>query len=182
QPASLGLQKIAEEGDRSQALTDLAPMVGGSILDLESPLTSPLPPLGSFSVTVGADAAHPLLSAMWMLGRTNDGFAGLDSIDLAAAAGTSIDVVGLDAGTENNNEKAAYMAALGGHLRDPENGVIHLHPGILGIADAPIAWNWTNPVARIQVARASAVPEPGALSLLVVGLLPLIRYRRRQAA
>ena len=80
------------------------------------------------------------------------GFAGLDAYALKKA--TTLDVIGYDAGSENNNEKKGFLGALGGgNERDPENGVITKHTGIRGDADAPKAWNWdvSKPVAHITI-------------------------------
>ena len=63
-----------------------------------------------------------------------------------------------DAGTERNNEDAAFMGALGGlaslYVRDPENGVIAPHPGVRGDNDLdPAIWGWVDPVAKITIER-----------------------------
>ena len=147
QTASVGIQHIAEEGDRSFLVSAVTPLVGGSVRDLVTPLTSPLPQGQSVIINITTDAAHPFLSLATMLGWTNDGFTGVDSFDLRTVNGTtSINLFGLDAGTEKNNEAKGFLGALGGgNARDPENGVITNHPGILGIADAPKSWDWGLP-------------------------------------
>jgi hypothetical protein len=66
----------------------------------------------------------------------------------------SVDVMGLDAGPEKNNEEKGFMPAFGfGNLRDPENGVITVHTGIRGNVDAAKDWNWdvTKPVAHVTI-------------------------------
>lgn len=102
---------------------------------------------------IHVDEAHPLIDGVWMLGNTNDGFSGFSGVDAyALTAPTTVEVLGYDAGSENNNEKKGFLGALGGgNDRDPENGVITQHAGIRGDADAPKDWNWdTNaPVARV---------------------------------
>ncbi len=96
---------------------------------------------------------HPLIDGVWMLGNTNDGFSGVSAIDaFALTAPVTVDVLGYDAGSENNNEKKGFLGALmGGNERDLENGVITQHTGIRGDADAPKEWNWdvTAPVAHV---------------------------------
>jgi hypothetical protein len=88
-----------------------------------------------------------------MLGNTNDGFSGVSAIDaFSLTAATTVEVLGYDAGSENNNEKKGFLGALGGgNDRDPENGVITQHAGIRGDADASKDWNWdvSKPVARV---------------------------------
>ena len=180
QSASPGLRQIAEEGDNRVLLDDLGSVVGGGIGSLTSG-AAPLLPGGSTSFLLSTDSAHPLLSSAWMLGWTNDGFAGLNEFDLHSVTDTiTLDLLAYDAGTEVNNESAPYLAALGGVFNDPENGVIGLHPGIVGNADIPLARGWTGAVARLQI---TAVPEPNALAMLgsVVCTAGLFVRRRRHA-
>lgn len=161
--ASLGIQNIAESGNRTVLVNALQPLVGGSILSLQTPLSSPLLPGSSVTVRVSVDASHPYLSHAWMLGRTNDGFGGQDSINLFDQVGTkTYEVLGLDAGTELNSEKTGFLGALGGgNGRDPENGLIRAHEGITGRGEAPLAWNWSNgatPASQTPVARVTITP------------------------
>ncbi|WP_309716928.1 spondin domain-containing protein [Armatimonas sp.] len=163
--ASLGIQNIAETGNRTEAINTLRPLVGASVLSLETPLSSPLQPGRSVTVRVSVDATHPYFSHAWMLERTNDGFGGQDSINLFEQAGTqSYELYGLDAGTEVNNERRGFIGALGaGDSRDPEGGRIRLHEGITGRGDAPLSWNWnssTISASQIPVARVTITPVP----------------------
>lgn len=107
-------------------------------------------------VTIHVDAEHPLVDGVWMLGNTNDGFAGFAGVDaFKLMAPLTIEVRGYDAGSEKNNEKKGFLGALGGgNDRDPEGGVVTYHTGIRGNADAPKEWNWdvTGPVARVTFA------------------------------
>jgi len=119
------------------------------------------PPGGTRTFYVTVTEAHPLLSGVWMLGMTNDGFGGfvnLDAWDIDAPV--TIDVMGYDAGTERNNEARGFLGALGeGNMRDPEDGMIALHTGIRGDADAPITWNFDpNLVARVTVTPVGDAP------------------------
>ncbi len=176
--ASPGIRQIAEEGDNSVLLADLNSVAGGSVGTVQSG-SGPTLPGASTSFLLDTDAAHPLLSSAWMLGWTNDGFTGLNGLDLRTVTDTlTLDLFAFDAGTEVNNESAPYLAPLGGILNDPENGVIHPHPGIVGDRDIPAFRGWTGAVARLQI---TTVPEPGALSLLgsVVCLAGAFVRRRR---
>jgi hypothetical protein len=96
---------------------------------------------------------HPLIDGVWMLGNTNDGFSGVSAVDaFALTAPVTVDVLGYDAGSEINSEKKGFLGALGGgNERDPENGVVTVHTGIRGDADAPKDWNWdvAAPVAHV---------------------------------
>ncbi|MEQ1770453.1 MAG: pentapeptide MXKDX repeat protein [Devosia sp.] len=102
---------------------------------------------------IHVDAAHPLIDGVWMLGNTNDGFSGVSAVDaFSLTAPVTVDVLGYDAGSENNNEKKGFLGALGGgNERDLENGVITAHTGIRGDVDAPKEWSWdvNAPVAHV---------------------------------
>nr|WP_309687767.1 spondin domain-containing protein [Armatimonas sp.] len=156
--ASLGIQNIAETGSRAAQVSALQPLASTSVLSMETPLSSPLRPGASVTVRVKVDAAHPYLSHAWMLERTNDAFGGQDRIDLFPQEGTrTYELVGLDAGTEVNNEKRGFLGSLGGgNARDPENGLIRLHEGITGRGDAPLSWSWGDPVARVTITPVDA--------------------------
>ncbi len=197
--ASNGIQQIAEQGNRVPLVNSLTPQVGTSIRDIVTPLSSPLLPGNSVSVYLTADAAHPFLSSAWMLGRTNDTFAGQRGINLLNIMGTqTFNLNALDAGTEVNSELAGDLIAFGGNGRTSENGVVHLSTGVRGIdhldsnglgvdingirTDIPAAWVWNtnSPVARVTITQ---VPEPGNLALILgmavpAGMLALRRKRR----
>jgi hypothetical protein len=181
-PASFGLQNIAESGDNSALVSDLnlAKTLTGSVATIATG-TGPLLPGASTTFSFTTDAAHPFLSSAWMLGWTNDGFAGIRQLDLntVSSSGSTFDLRALDAGTEVNNEQSAFLAPLGGFLNDPENGVVGDHPGIIGGADIPLSRNWSNPVARVTIV---AAPEPGALALLSLAVPFVSLLRRRRTA
>ena len=89
-----------------------------------------------------------MASGAWMLGETNDGFAGIDAVDAYhLRAPMTVEVFALDAGTE------AFTSALGGLLRDPEHGVVARHPGVRGDADLPASFRFdpAKPVGRVTV-------------------------------
>jgi hypothetical protein len=132
------------------------------------------------SVVVQADASHRLLSFASMLGWTNDGFIGVNGLDLSTITGTvTINLFGYDAGSERNNEANGFLGALGlGNARDVEGGVITNHLGIRGDANAPAAWNWL-PGAAASL-TITPVPEPGTWALMLAGGLPLLGLVRRR--
>ena len=161
--ASEGLQQIAENGnndplvavlDGSDAVVDYA--VGDG------------PVLPGESITISVDAASgDLLSVVFMLICTNDGFSGVDSWALPASGSESVDAGAYDAGTETNTEDFADMVPpcqrLIGVSSDDEGtgesnpdlaegGVITMHAGVQGGTDLTVAdHGWTDPVARITV-------------------------------
>ncbi|MDC0435364.1 spondin domain-containing protein, partial [bacterium] len=103
---------------RVSAVEAAAPDVGG-----------PLLPGGSSSVTLTQEVPDQVLSIVVMVVCTNDGFTGVDSIDITE--GTFTTPV-YDAGSETNVETLDYWVPPCGtetNLTDQENGVITIHPG-----------------------------------------------------
>ncbi|WP_310389998.1 spondin domain-containing protein [Roseateles sp.] len=180
QTAPETIWRIAESGNRSFLLDEVNALVGTSVLSVAAPLSAPLPQQESVSVVVQADASHHLLSFASMLGWTNDGFVGINGLDLSTITGTvTINLFGYDAGSETNNEANGFLGALGlGNARDLEGGVITNHLGIRGDANAPAAWNWL-PGAAASL-TITPVPEPGSWALMLVGGLPLLNLVRRR--
>lgn len=172
--------RIAEGGDRSFLLSEVNALVGTSVLSVAAPLSAPLPQQESVSVLVQADASHRLFSFASMLGWTNDGFIGVNALDLSTITGTvTINLLGYDAGSERNNEANGFLGALGlGNARDVEGGVITNHLGIRGDANAPAVWNWL-PGAAASL-TITPVPEPGTWALMLAGGLPLLGLVRRR--
>ncbi|MBV8614477.1 MAG: spondin domain-containing protein [Acetobacteraceae bacterium] len=151
-PAEVTIKRMAEEGNPEW-------IVGMAVFDadhrfLDEAVAIPTPPHGKRSVTLTVDAAHPLVSGAWMLGMTNDGFAGIDAIDaIDLDHPMTLEVYALDAGTRKNSEKREHTAGLGGLEEDPENGVVARHPGIRGGADIPASFKFdpSKPVARVTL-------------------------------
>lgn len=114
---------------------------------------APLPSTRTFQVQ--SEGKYDRLSIAMMLGLTNDGFTGLDSVPLHGDGGVYY-TSGYDAGTERNNETAAFLPniSLVQFVRDPEINVIRLHPGIVGGgALIPAVHGWRDPVSRITITR-----------------------------
>ena len=174
QSASAEIQAIAENGNSDPLLT----LIGGSSAVFDSAAgTAPVLPGETATLSVEAPAGN-LISAAMMLICTNDGFTGLDSVELPASGSQTIDANAYDAGTENNTEDFADIVppcqGLIGVTSDDdgtgesnpalaEGGVIGAHSGIQGGTDLTTAdHGWTDPVARITVtADASGLPSRG---------------------
>jgi hypothetical protein len=162
EPASEIIRYIAEDGDAffGQPLFAATPGVRSSTIMLvpgAPPELQPIFPGQSRSIVVTTSQNANRVSMATMLGATNDGFTGLDSFHLSGQGGVFY-VNAYDAGTERNNEDAAFMGALGGlaslYVRDRENGVIAPHPGIRGDNDLSLAfWGFVDPVAKITIER-----------------------------
>jgi Spondin_N len=182
QPASVGVQQIAENGNNAPLLAQLGADPFDQISDFTQAGSGPLVPDGkpgsamfddqvSFVIEGSNQALR--LSFASMLICTNDGFTGADSLKLPGAVGQTKTRTsdGYDAGTEINTEDYADIVPpcqgligemstegdTGTGTSNPalaEGGVIRHHPGILGVDDlVPAIHGWTDPVARIEIER-----------------------------
>ena len=85
-------------------------------------------------------------------GLTNDGFTGIDGMNLPRNGSRVYYLKSYDAGTEENTESAADLPALGGDGSPTTMEKIHYHPGIKGIADLdPAIFGWEDPVAKVTI-------------------------------
>ncbi len=176
QKASEQVQAIAENGNNDPMVT----LIGGSSAVLDSAVgTAPIMPGESATLSIQAPAGS-LLSVMFMLICTNDGFSGVDSMSLSPSGSETVDANAYDAGTETNTEDFADIVppcqGLIGVTSDDagtgetnamldEDGIIASHTGIQGDlpdSDLTVAdHGWTDPVARITVAAAAGLPDTG---------------------
>jgi hypothetical protein len=183
EPASVGVREIAENGNNAPILAFLGANPFGAISDFESS-SVPLFPEGTpggvqdppsppefpdeVTLTLTADKHARHLSLVTMLVCTNDGFTGVNSLDLPKKAGQSVTVRtnGYDAHTEVNDEDLAHIVPpcqlIGVSSGEPgmevsnpalaEGGVIEHHEGIKGGSDlVRSVHGWTDPVAEIKV-------------------------------
>lgn len=175
--ASSQLQAVAEIGD----IAPLADSLPVGSLALRNPAGGPLKP-GATAATQafggGRHLANTQLSVYAMLVPSNDGFIGLNAIDLPRTPGTYVYYLNAwDAGTEANDEAAALAPGanqpgmgLPPFLNDPaidprargfervtKEGFVHIHRGIVGSAPGgPSALDhsihrWGNPVAKVTL-------------------------------
>ena len=172
-PASASLQAMAEGGDISGLITDVAG-IGATYID--NPAAGLLEP--GASVTTNLDTtgtANTQLSVVSMLLPTNDGFVGLNAITLPTEPGVyTYYLNAYDAGTEANDEiingggasgAPGIPAAPGGDGGTGATGAagidanpyVHIHRGALGDSDPTggvsdldsTIHRWLNPVARL---------------------------------
>ena len=170
QPASPALVLLAENGDPS-GLVALATAAGANSLVA----ADMVPPGGSITVTVTADAVNSSLSVGSMLVSTNDAIIAATDVPLFDEAGMpvsmSIDLNSYDAGSEDNTEMASDIPGplgldaeadpAGSNARVPtEGGVIMPHAGIQGGADVGEAFAWTEPTAMLMITPVDASAEP----------------------
>jgi len=172
--ASTSLQAMAEGGDISALSADLA-AINADVK--EDPANGVLAPgqTTEFQFSTGMDNSQ--LSVVAMILPTNDGFVGLDAVEIPTEPGTYTWTLNAwDAGTEANDEVINGGGAPGtpGIPADPlgkggvngtgvtdmeDNGLVHIHRGIVGDDDPTggisdldgRVHRWLNPVARITV-------------------------------
>jgi hypothetical protein len=172
EPASTGIQQIAENGNLDPMLATLESdrHVWAHVVAVAGDIP---PLLGGESVTVHIRAGLGATRLSWasMLICTNDGFTGSSGVRLPQHVGDTEVLLtnGYDAGTEMNTEDFADLVppcgplsgvdsgGQGTGMSDPglaEGGVIQHHAGIQGITDLnPAIHGWTDPVARVTIRR-----------------------------
>ena len=151
-PAGVPIQVLAEDGNPEWIL---GAAVNGAGKDYgDAAMGLPTLPGGKRRVELQVDERHPMVSGAWMLGATNDGFAGIDALDAYhLKAPVAVEVFALDAGTEIDSERKQFAPIIGGLLRDPEGGVVARHAGVRGDADLPASYKFdpAKPVGRVTI-------------------------------
>lgn len=125
-------------------------------------------PSESNSIEIGAAGNAKYLSAVAMLGRTNDGIYAVRGVPLPRGRGEVVRVFAhaYDVGSEANAESPASIGALGATDDDPMTGMginengegyIHVHSGIHGVGGMdgldPAQDDWRDPVVEVTVER-----------------------------
>jgi hypothetical protein len=169
-PLYFGLATVAETGSPSPLVDEVAASDG--VWEAVALLTDRTPPIllpgESNSIIIRASGNAKYLSAVAMLGATNDAFYAVRGVRLPKGVGkiTHVYANAYDAGSELNEESAATVGALGATDDDPttgdginENGegYIHVHAGVHGIGgpdglDAA-TYDWRNPVVELTIER-----------------------------
>ena len=150
--ASVGLRLLAEDGNIDPFMYETMKGIGKDFGS--TTVIYPIDPGQKQKAVLKVSAEYSLVSGAIMLGMTDDGFFGPQSIEMFKIdKPTVFDLYAYDAGTEQNTEKKEDLPALGGLGRPEENVPIHRHPGIRGDADVPADWGWdvAKPVARLTV-------------------------------
>lgn len=148
--ASRELRLIAESGNTGPAA--MRATYSRRVFDVKT-ADGPILPGQSATFTVRSPRGSRL-SLATMLVQTNDGFAGVDSMWLRGLRTRMYNLRAWDAGTEANNEMAAYVPGppFGGMMRAPTNQRIKYHRGIQGTADIDATvYGWSGAVAKLTV-------------------------------
>jgi hypothetical protein len=130
---------------RSKRVYDVA-MGGGVIV-----------PGASTTIRIASNGYFKRLSLVSMLVNTNDGFTGVNSVNLPKKGSKSFYVYAYDAGSEKNTESFDHIPGpcCDSHfVRVPTRERIKHHKGILGIADLdPAIYGWKKAVAKVTITR-----------------------------
>ncbi len=176
-PASFEVKEIAENGNvgpLADAFAENKHVWESKVVKSPSG-PPPILPGATLSFEITASPSANYFSFVSMLICTNDGFTGLDSMDLPASVDESVTVstLGYDAGTEINTEDYADIVPpcqglvddgpgppsrdAGTGMSNPELaefGVITLHQNIMGGDDLdPGIHGWADPVAEVTITR-----------------------------
>jgi hypothetical protein len=153
--ADHGLAAIAEDANNAP-LEAALPAVPG-VADVFTVPGGPIPPGATRTFEVETQGSFERLSLLTMLVNTNDAFTGLDSLHIRSRD-TVVETNAYDAGSERNNELAAFIpgpCCNNPFVRDPEGALIRPHDGITGVGELdPAVYGWQEPVARITITRA----------------------------
>ncbi len=160
--ASAQLEDLAESGMN-------AGLLGLSVVNASASSDGPLGPGASVELMVTTDSLEQQkLSIISMMVNTNDGFTGLNSLDVSSMAvgdTVSFRTVAYDAGTEANSEAAGTIPgpADGGEgfnaARDDVINVVAMHPGVVGSDDGlrtsvlNSAHKFDNPLLALTITR-----------------------------
>ncbi len=160
--ASAGLELLAEAGDPSAFIAEAD--ADNKVIKTAS-ATGVITPGGNETIKVQGISPNPRLSLAGMLVNTNDGFIGLDDVDISELAiGESVVLHArvYDAGTEANSETAATVPGQGGAGMDAardDRDFIAVHPGVVSQDDGlttsalDASHRFDNPAARIVITR-----------------------------
>ena len=157
-PASDDLRALAESGAVGPMTATLES--NSDVVEVQNS-GALLMPGNSVTVIVSAARGAKFISVGSMMLPTNDGFIGLNSVEVSKRGSATYFSPGYDSGSEFNDEicgnipgpfcKGAGISDFG----DPaDEGYVHVHRGIQGVGELDRAvYDWRNPVARITVTR-----------------------------
>lgn len=163
--ATNGIQQLAENGGVPVLAAEVAAnsaVVASGVIG-----AAPIAPGESASGSIEIVGAATRFSLAAMLVCTNDGFGGVDAAMLPRHIGdeNTFHASAYDAGTEINTESFDDLVPpcdgnpdTGTGMSNPalaENGTVHAHAGIAGVADLTDAHDWDGAVLSITIERTS---------------------------
>lgn len=177
QPASAQLQAMAEGGDIAGLIEDIEFEEGDYVANPAEGLLAPGHTTSAVLDIRGKNKNTTHLSIVAMILPTNDGFIGLNAVEIPRKAGTyTYFLSSYDAGTEANDEIINGGGAPGvpgipvdpaglsgvngtGSAGEDIDSTVHAHPGILGDFDpigGPSDLNanihrWLNPIGKVVI-------------------------------
>eukprot|EP00594_Rhizosolenia_setigera_P005030 CAMPEP_0178952516 /NCGR_PEP_ID=MMETSP0789-20121207/7880_1 /TAXON_ID=3005 /ORGANISM="Rhizosolenia setigera, Strain CCMP 1694" /LENGTH=213 /DNA_ID=CAMNT_0020633619 /DNA_START=296 /DNA_END=937 /DNA_ORIENTATION=- len=156
--ASAELAILAEDGDPS-ALVDYYTTENNEGVGSVTSFSEGVPYFGGDTLQIEVDVTDefPLVTIATMAINTNDCFISLNGAYLYD--GQVLDLPGLDAGSEENNELCESIpgpacAEIDGNNTSSGNGegFVHVHRGFFGIGDLDREdFDWRNPMMRVSV-------------------------------
>jgi hypothetical protein len=153
QIASHALVAVAEDANNAILVSALSKL--DDVVEVFASDGGPIPSGGTAEYTVRVRPGERV-SIVTMLVNTNDGFTGVDALELQENPCT-VRAISYDAGSEVNNERAEFIPGpcCGNFfVREPEGGLIRPHEGITGCGDLdPAVHGWTEPVLEIEFRR-----------------------------
>lgn len=157
QPSSEPLALLAENGN-PEPLVDYYTSNNDGVGSVTS-FSEDAPYVGgeSLQIEVEVSEEYPLVTIATMAINTNDCFTALNGAMLYP--GQVLDLPGLDAGSEENNENCNSIPGPGCADIDGDNvrsgngeGFVHVHRGFFGIGDLSAdRYDWRNPMMRVVV-------------------------------
>ena len=150
------LARLAESGNGKPLAAKL--MATPGVSDAQVSTTGLTFPGKTTTMTIMAKSGMDRISIGSMLGVTNDAFFAVRDVALPKGRQVlSYSADAYDAGSEDNDELAATIGAIGGQGYSPDNfgeGFVHIHNGVHGIGALPAnIRDWRNPVAEIVIER-----------------------------
>jgi hypothetical protein len=159
QPSSGALARLAEDGNPGPLVDYYTANNNGVYYAKVFNNNAPYFGGATFQIEVEVSNNFPLITIATMAINTNDCFTSLNGVNLYP--GMVIDVPGLDAGTEENNERCNSIPGPGcasstGNIANGNGeGFVHVHRGFFGIGDLLPAdrYDWRNPMMRVSVSE-----------------------------
>ncbi len=202
-PASMALERLAEDGDASFVMADFTASGAGSQQGAIAGSGGPIAPGETARMTFFLDPlglTSRYFSYASMVIPSNDAFIGNGDPTAFQVFNSSGGFVGgsfivsggmvMDAGTEVNDEipmNTAFFGQTTPNTGTTENGVVMIHPGFNppgsgGILDSPMFANANFKAPGYQMVEISieTVPEPATFGMMAGAALLLYGIRRRR--